>query len=582
MLEKIAGARTPVAIGLAALVIGGGLWWTIGRQESARAAGTQIKANGTIEADEVEVGAQRSARLLRYKVVEGESVKAGQVIAELDTSELAAQLGQAEGAFRVAVETLKELQVGTRAEEKRRSAATVRQMQALLRGAEKNLGTAATAYRKRTSLKTALDAAETQLKVAQEGLRSAQATKAGAQDALNTAKEDYETTVGLRQARDTAQTQLETAQANYRTAKANLDQLLNGTRSEDLRAAEATLAQNVASVLTARQESENAASDLVRSRDLHKGNALSDQALDTAITRADTARSRLAAAVEARNQAQARLDLLRTGARKEEIESAQGAVQQAQAQIEGAKRAMETSTQSLELRLGTRGALEAARSQDRVADAQLASARATLAGAELAVRNARTSFTDALPERTGLDTNIQQHEAAVAQLEAAQAQLEQANNGATREQLLQARARVQQAKGALDLARVQQEQSVIKASVDGVVTEHVAQVGEVVNPGSTVARLVPLDQVYLTLYVPTSELGRVKINQRVEVKTDTYKGKVYPGSVEWLSDTPEFTPRNVQTPDERVKLVFQVKVKVDNGGRDLKPGMPADATIFLQ
>jgi HlyD family secretion protein len=103
-----------------------------------------------------------------------------------------------------------------------------------------------------------------------------------------------------------------------------------------------------------------------------------------------------------------------------------------------------------------------------------------------------------------------------------------------------------------------------------------------VNPGATVAKLVPLDHVYLTLYVPLTELGKVKIGQRVNVTTDTYPDKIYKGNVSQISETPEFTPRNVQTRDERVKLVFQVKVTVDNGGRELKPGMPADATLHLR
>ena len=132
------------------------------------------------------------------------------------------------------------------------------------------------------------------------------------------------------------------------------------------------------------------------------------------------------------------------------------------------------------------------------------------------------------------------------------------------------------------MVRAQHEQSVIKAPGAGVITRHVAKVGEVVTPGATVAKLVELDRPHLTMYAPEPQLGKVKIGQRVAVTTDTYPGRVYSGTVYWIADTPEFTPRNVQTPDERIKLVFQVKVAVENARRELKPGMPADARIAFK
>ncbi|MBI3910356.1 MAG: HlyD family efflux transporter periplasmic adaptor subunit, partial [Armatimonadetes bacterium] len=242
--------------------------------------------------------------------------------------------------------------------------------------------------------------------------------------------------------------------------------------------------------------------------------------------------------------------------------------------------ALENAQQAYELRLGARAQLEGARTQREVARAQTASSRAARAGADLAVRNARTAYTDALQEKQSTDTALQQYGAALGQLDAAAAQLDLLRNGATREQIAQVRGQVRQARGALDLARVQLEQSVIRAPVDGVLTEHVAEVGEVVTPGATVARVVQLDNVYLTLYVPEPEIEKVKLGQRADVLSDA--GKVYRGHVTLISDTPEFTPRNVQTRDERVKLVFQVKVDVENPRRELKPGLPVDAVIYLR
>jgi HlyD family secretion protein len=576
-----AGRRRLGLIVAVLALVGGGVWWVRYRPGSGAAA-ELLKASGTIRADEVEVGAQRAARLARYEVAEGQSVKQGQVIAVLDTSELAAQLAQAQGTAATAAARLSELLRGTRREKVRSAAAQVAQAQANVDGATRTLANARMEHSHRTGLRQALDAAEAQEKVARATLQQAQATVASADQALKTAQEEHETSIQLRQTRDAARQQLETAQAGARASQAQLAQLLNGTRVEVIRAAEAQVGQTTASLQGAREEMTQATSDLARAEELHAGRALSDQQLDTARTRAETARARLNLAQDAKNQSEARLAELRAGARTEEIEAARATAEQGQAAAEGARLAVANAEQAYELRLGARGQLESARAQREIAGAGLAGARAALSGAVLAVRNARHAYTDALEERQGVDTGLQQYQSALAQLEAAGADLELSRNGATPEEIAQARGQLRQARGALELAQAQYEQSQIRAPMDGVLTEQVAMVGEVVTPGATVAELVALDSVYLTLYVPLAEMGKVKLGQRAEVTTDTYRGKVHRGVVTQISDSPGFTPRNVQTQDERVKLVYQVKVTVENPNRELKPGMPADATISLR
>lgn len=581
MSRGAATRRMPAVLAavLAVIAIGG---WLIWRGTRAEAQGTQLPGNGTIEADEIEIGAQRSARLARYAVEEGQPVKAGDVIAVLDTSELAAQLIQAQGTAEAASSKLQELVRGTRKEQVKQASARVSQTQAALSGAQRTLTNAQRDYSHLTPLKEALDSAETQRRANLSAVQHAEAALEGAKTAEKTAKEDYETGIPVKTARDNARQQLEAALAAQRTANANLDQLLNGSRSEDLRAAEARSSQASANLDAAREEYRNADVELKRAKTLHEGNALSDQALETAVTKADTARAKLTAAQQAKSEADSSLDKTKTGARKEEIESARGAAQQAQANVEGSKRAVENAEQSYGLRLDTRGRLENATTQRQIAESQLATAQANLAGAELAVKHARTALNDRLMPKQSVDTGLQQYETAVGQLEEAQAKLEEMRNGARPEEIAQARGQLRQARGALELARVQQQQSIIRAPSDGVVTEHVAKVGEVMIAGATVVKLVPLDKTYLTLYVPLTELGKVKLGQRVDVTTDTYRGKTYQGEVTRISDTPEFTPRNVQTQDERVKLVFQVRVDIQNSNRELKPGMPADAKIHLQ
>jgi HlyD family secretion protein len=103
--------------------------------------------------------------------------------------------------------------------------------------------------------------------------------------------------------------------------------------------------------------------------------------------------------------------------------------------------------------------------------------------------------------------------------------------------------------------------------------------GEVVQIGTPVFTVIDLHNIWVTAYINETDLARVKLNQKADVKTDTYPNKVYNGRVSFISSQSEFTPKQIQTTEERVKLVYRIKVKVDNESLDLKPGMPADAYI---
>ena len=91
-----------------------------------------------------------------------------------------------------------------------------------------------------------------------------------------------------------------------------------------------------------------------------------------------------------------------------------------------------------------------------------------------------------------------------------------------------------------------------------------------------------LEEVKLTVYIPENRYGRIQLGQQVDVQVDSYPGQVYKGTVVYISSEAEFTPRNVQTKEERVNTVFAVKILIPNPDHDLKPGMPADATIAVE
>jgi HlyD family secretion protein len=90
-----------------------------------------------------------------------------------------------------------------------------------------------------------------------------------------------------------------------------------------------------------------------------------------------------------------------------------------------------------------------------------------------------------------------------------------------------------------------------------------------------------VSQVFLRAYINETDLGRVKVGQKVKVTTDTFPGKSYEGRISFLAPQAEFTPKNIQTQKERVKLVYRIKVEIPNPQMELKPGMPADGEIVL-
>jgi HlyD family secretion protein len=164
-----------------------------------------------------------------------------------------------------------------------------------------------------------------------------------------------------------------------------------------------------------------------------------------------------------------------------------------------------------------------------------------------------------------------------ARLDAMQQSLARLRAGFRVEEKDGARARV----AALEARIAQLEQQVEDASIAsplaGVVTEKVAERGELLQPGSPVVVVTDLKDAWLRVYVAETDLGRVRIGQEAEVVTDD--GQARRGRVTFVASQAEFTPKNVQTRDERVKLVYEVKVSLPNDDGLFKPGMPATARL---
>jgi HlyD family secretion protein len=149
------------------------------------------------------------------------------------------------------------------------------------------------------------------------------------------------------------------------------------------------------------------------------------------------------------------------------------------------------------------------------------------------------------------------------------------------EEIDQAKANLNRSIAGVDLLKKNIRDSYVISPINGFLVNTFIENGETVTPMSSLFKVSDLDVVELVIYVSEEELGLVKLEQKAEVTIDTYKDKVYEGKVTYISPEAEFTPKNIQTKDERTKLVFAVKIEIHNKNYDLKPGMPADAKVIL-
>lgn len=142
-----------------------------------------------------------------------------------------------------------------------------------------------------------------------------------------------------------------------------------------------------------------------------------------------------------------------------------------------------------------------------------------------------------------------------------------------------AEARVHQAEAALHTLEVMRKKMVLRAACDGIISSRAVEAGEIAAPGAALLTIADLSEVTLTVYVPETQIGRVGLGQEAVATVDSYPGQGFVGRVIHIADQAEFTPRNVQTKEERVNTVFAVKIALPNPEQRLKPGMPADALL---
>lgn len=147
------------------------------------------------------------------------------------------------------------------------------------------------------------------------------------------------------------------------------------------------------------------------------------------------------------------------------------------------------------------------------------------------------------------------------------------NVSAVQKALQRARAQLEEIEARLSDTR-------IVAPINGTIVTKITNIGEVLSPGGLIALIVDLDSLYLKAFVPEPQIGKVRLNLPAQIFVDAYPNKPFSATIRYISSRAEFTPKEVQTREERVKLVYAIKIYLDeNPEHMLTPGMPADAII---
>jgi HlyD family secretion protein len=231
----------------------------------------------------------------------------------------------------------------------------------------------------------------------------------------------------------------------------------------------------------------------------------------------------------------------------------------------------------------------------REAEAQLERARASFAQAQrdaerAALLHAREFISAQAAERERLAARVEEHGVAAAEqvLIGSQKQLALARLGAEDLEVKRAEREAlvrqwHQARAQLAEQQSHVDDFSIRSPVAGRILTRTVELGERVEAGTPLFTLVDLDQLYVKIYVPEPSIGRVALGQEARIHVDAYPGRAFAARVSRVAQEAEFTPKNVETREERVKLVFAVELALsENPGGVLKPGMPADAVVRWQ
>jgi multidrug resistance efflux pump len=402
---------------------------------------------------------------------------------------------------------------------------------------------------------------------------------------------------------DAAEAQLAQAEANLRMAEAALDSLTLGARPEEIAAIRASLDQararyyatavslttdQIEKVRTALTTAESNLSEATARRDdltqsshnLAYVIAVADAAIADAQAAVTISQKVYEAVMDESQPNYLHLELARLS-----WETAQANVVQAQARLDGLQNDTGTTTEALataEATLqDTQQQADAAKAAYEALTTGLSAAQLDAAWAEVQRLQAQLAVFGATGPNASasVETLLTQIDTAKAARDLAAANLAALTNGARSEQLNAAQAQVDAAQAQVDMVDLQIEKLTLTAPWDGVVLTRNAEVGGMALPGATLIEVGRLDKLELTVYLPEEQFGVATPGQAVRVHVDAYPGRTFNGVVVRMADEAEFTPTNVQTKEDRTRLIYAVVIEVDNPDLALKPSMIADVVF---
>jgi HlyD family secretion protein len=256
-------------------------------------------------------------------------------------------------------------------------------------------------------------------------------------------------------------------------------------------------------------------------------------------------------------------------AQKELVKQGEALVNQGQAAIETAQNNMSIAQTNYDYRKKLYDNEVILNKSGYESNQNLDTAKNNLDNAEATLSNAKSSMSTA-------NAQLQNYRA---QLGAAAEKLNLLVNGATDRTKDTAQYGIEQAQKNLDLSKLTLDKSNIKAAVDGVIETVNFKKGEYVSPGSPVATLLDNNNMYIKVYVPEKVLPNLKLDKEVNMKSDFLKSTVIKGKVSYISPEAEFTPMNIVTKEDRTKLVYEVKIKIQDNLESVKPGMLLDVEL---
>lgn len=222
-----------------------------------------------------------------------------------------------------------------------------------------------------------------------------------------------------------------------------------------------------------------------------------------------------------------------------------------------------------------------ARSEDlKVGEEGVKQAEANFNLAKLAFDRTSKLYKEHSVSQSQMDAAQAQFDVAQAQLQSARQNLQKLRHYARPEEIRTAAAQVQQAQAALNNATIALEHSYVTAPFPGTVLDKLQEPGDFANVGTPLYTIANLKTMKMTVYIGEVDLAKIRLDNKAKVVLDGMPKHPFDGKVIFISPTAEFTPKNVETKQDRIKLVFAVKLEIANPDGYLKAGLPADATIY--